>query len=64
MTSADHHVLDIFYSHPGVFVSPSQRAITIAHAEGFQTKVLRVMTAEDYLFADLGFNPAYHGCNT
>ncbi|EJC98133.1 tetrapyrrole methylase [Fomitiporia mediterranea MF3/22] len=59
---AGHSVLGIFYGHPGVFVSPSHRAIAIAKEEGFQARMLPGISAEDYLFADIGFDPAVHGC--
>lgn len=59
---AGFNVLGIFYGHPGVFVSPSHRAIAIARDEGFQAKMLPGVSAEDYMFADLGFDPAVPGC--
>ncbi|KAG6333292.1 hypothetical protein ID866_5800 [Astraeus odoratus] len=61
---AGYNVLGIFYGHPGVFVSPSHRAIAIAQDEGFQAKMLPGISAEDYLFADLKFDPALPGCMT
>jgi hypothetical protein len=59
---AGHSVLGVFYGHPGVFVSPSHRAIAIARAEGYEARMLPGISAEDYLFADLGFDPAVTGC--
>ncbi|EJD06538.1 tetrapyrrole methylase [Fomitiporia mediterranea MF3/22] len=59
---AGHSVLGIFYGHPGVFVSPSHRAIAIAREEGFKAHMLPGISAEDYMFADIGFDPATHGC--
>ncbi|GJE88471.1 tetrapyrrole methylase [Phanerochaete sordida] len=61
---AGYNVLGIFYGHPGVFVSPSHRAITIARDEGFRAVMLAGVSAEDYMFADLGFDPAVPGCMT
>ncbi|KAG6869364.1 hypothetical protein C0995_003829, partial [Termitomyces sp. Mi166 len=58
-----YNVLGIFYGHPGVFVSPSHRAIAIAREEGFVAKMLPGISAEDYLFSDVGFDPA-GGCMT
>ncbi|KIP02521.1 hypothetical protein PHLGIDRAFT_54959, partial [Phlebiopsis gigantea 11061_1 CR5-6] len=55
-------VLGIFYGHPGVFVSPSRRALSIARKEGYQAKMLPGISSEDYMFADLEFDPAVHGC--
>jgi hypothetical protein len=52
---AGHDVLGVFYGHPGVFVSPSHRAIAVACEEG---------CAGDYMFADLEFDPSLYSCNT
>lgn len=52
----------VFYGHPGVFVSPSHQAIATARAEGFDAQMLPGVSAEDCLFADLGVDPAEHGC--
>ncbi|KAL5512333.1 hypothetical protein ACEPAG_3325 [Sanghuangporus baumii] len=59
---AGHDVLGVFYGHPGVFVAPSHRAIAIARDEGFKARMLPGISAEDYLIADVGFDPAMHGC--
>ncbi|KAL5480173.1 hypothetical protein ACEPAI_1443 [Sanghuangporus weigelae] len=59
---AGHDVLGVFYGHPGVFVAPSHRAIAIARDEGFKACMLPGISAEDYLIADVGFEPAMHGC--
>ena len=61
---AGYNVLGIFYGHPGVFVSPSHRAIALAREEGYNAKMLPGISAEDYLFADLEFDPATYGCMT
>ena len=55
-------MLGIFYGHPGVFVSPSRRALSIARKEGYEAKMLPGISSEDYMFADLEFDPAVHGC--
>jgi hypothetical protein len=57
-----HNVLGIFYGHPGVFVSPSHRAIAMARQEGYEARMLPGVSAEDYMFADLEFDPAMYGC--
>ena len=54
----------IFYGHPGVFVYPSHIAITRARSEGYRARMLPAVSAEDCLFADLGFDPATRGCLT
>jgi uncharacterized protein YabN with tetrapyrrole methylase and pyrophosphatase domain len=61
---AGHDVLGIFYGHPGVFVSPTHRAIAIAREEGYKARMLPGISAEDCLFADLGIDPAINGCVT
>ncbi|KAG6332905.1 hypothetical protein ID866_6183 [Astraeus odoratus] len=61
---AGYDVLGIFYGHPGVIVSPSHRAIAIARDEGFQAEMLPGISAGDYMFADLGVDPAIPGCMT
>jgi hypothetical protein len=53
-----------FYGHPGVFVFPSHEAINRARAEGFSARMLPGISAEDRLFADLGFDPAAAGCQS
>ncbi|OAX30810.1 tetrapyrrole methylase, partial [Rhizopogon vinicolor AM-OR11-026] len=61
---AGHHVLGVFYGHPGVSVSPSYRAIAVAREEGYKARMLPGISTEDYLFADLEFDPCSPGCNT
>ena len=55
-------VVGAFYGHPGVFVSPSHRAIAIAREEGYRARMLPGISAEDCLFADLGIDPSNPGC--
>jgi hypothetical protein len=57
-----HSVVGVFYGHPGVFVSPSHMAIEKARSEGYQARMLPGISAEDYLFADVGFDPNTYGC--
>jgi uncharacterized protein YabN with tetrapyrrole methylase and pyrophosphatase domain len=57
-------VVAAFYGHPGVFVNPSHEAVRIARSEGFEAEMLPGVSAEDCLFADLGIDPAPHGCCT
>jgi uncharacterized protein YabN with tetrapyrrole methylase and pyrophosphatase domain len=52
------------YGHPGVFVTPSHRAVARARAEGFSARMLPAVSAEDCIFADLGIDPALHGCQS
>lgn len=53
-----------FYGHPGVFVHPSHEAIVQARQEGYEAKMLPGISAEDMLFADMGFDPALPGLQT
>lgn len=53
----------VFYGHPGVFVTPSHRAIYIARQEGYKAKMLPGVSAEDCLYADLDIDPASSGCS-
>lgn len=53
-----------FYGHPGIFVRPSHAAVEQARQEGFEARMLPGISAEDCLFADLGFDPAVRGCQT
>ncbi len=55
-------VCAVFYGHPGVFVTPSHKMIGLAREEGFAAQMLPGISAEDCLFADLGFDPAQNGC--
>ncbi|TQV88645.1 SAM-dependent methyltransferase [Aliikangiella coralliicola] len=56
------NVCAVFYGHPGVFVNPSHASIKQARSEGFEAKMLPSISAEDCLFADLGVDPGYMGC--
>jgi uncharacterized protein YabN with tetrapyrrole methylase and pyrophosphatase domain len=58
------HVCAVFYGHPGVFVWPSHGAIRRARSEGFEAVMYPGISAEDCLFADLGFDPAVYGCQS
>jgi hypothetical protein len=57
-------VCAVFYGHPGIFVFSSHEAIRIARAEGYPAAMLPAPSAEDCLFADVGFDPAAHGCQS
>ena len=57
-------VVAAFYGHPGVFVTPSHEAIRMARAEGYAARMLPGISAEDWLFADLGVDPAQCGCQS
>ena len=40
------NALGVFYGHPGVFVSPSRKALAIAREEGYQAKMLPSSTLQ------------------
>jgi uncharacterized protein YabN with tetrapyrrole methylase and pyrophosphatase domain len=52
------------YGHPGVFVTPSHEAMRRVRSEGFTTRMLPGISAEDCLFADLGLDPSVAGCQS
>lgn len=57
-------VCGVFYGHPGVFVWPAHEAIRQARAAGYPARMYPGISAEDCLFADLGLDPAVHGCQS
>jgi precorrin-3B methylase len=52
------------YGHPGVFTYATHESIRRARAEGYEARMLPAISAEDCLFADLGVDPADHGCQS
>ena len=54
----------VLYGHPGVFVFAAHEAIRQAKQEGFHAEMLPGISAEDCLFADLGFDPGRYGCQS
>jgi len=59
---AGKQVCGAFYGHPGVFALPPHKAIAIARAEGYSAHMEPGVSAEDCLYADLGFDPGRFGC--
>jgi precorrin-6B methylase 1 len=57
-------VCAVFYGHPGVFVWPTHEAIRQARVAGHAARMYPGISAEDCLFADLGLDPAVHGCQS
>ena len=55
-------VCGAFYGHPGVFALPPHKAIAIARAEGYRAHMEPGVSAEDCLYADIGFDPGRYGC--
>ncbi|HET8818549.1 MAG TPA: SAM-dependent methyltransferase [Xanthomonadaceae bacterium] len=59
---AGRTVCGAFYGHPGVFAEVPHRAIAMARAEGLAAVMEPGISAEDCLYADLGFDPGAVGC--
>lgn len=59
---AGKSVCGAFYGHPGVFAQAPHRAIAQARAEGYDAHMEPGISAEDCLYADLGFDPGTYGC--
>jgi precorrin-3B methylase len=59
---AGKHVCGAFYGHPGVFALPPHKAITKAREAGYRAHMEPGISAEDCLYADLGFDPGRYGC--
>ncbi|WP_165447588.1 SAM-dependent methyltransferase [Rhizobium leguminosarum] len=59
---AGNRVCAIFYGHPGVFVNPSHAAVRELQIAGYPVSMQAGVSAEDCLFADLGFDPSTNGC--
>jgi precorrin-3B methylase len=59
---AGKQVCGAFYGHPGVFALPPHKAIAQAREEGYRAHMEPGVSAEDCLYADLGFDPGRYGC--
>lgn len=59
---AGKRVCGVFYGHPGIFAWSPHKAIEAARAEGFEAHMEPGISAEDCLYADLGFDPGRVGC--
>ncbi|MCG8418533.1 MAG: SAM-dependent methyltransferase [Proteobacteria bacterium] len=54
-------VCAVFYGHPNIFVYATNQAQRTARKEGHAVESLPGISAQDCLFADLGFDPATFG---
>jgi len=54
-------VVAVYYGHPGIFATPTHRAIQIARKEGHVARMRPGISALDYLVADVGFDPMLPG---
>jgi len=61
---AGRDVCAAFYGHPGVYVFPSHEAIRRARAEGFAAQMLPAVSADGCMYADLGVDPGWLGCQS
>ena len=52
------------YGHPGVFAHPTHAAIRLARMKGYEASMLPGISTQDCLFAELGVDPATHGCQS
>lgn len=59
---AGKNVCGAFYGHPGVFAWAPHKSIEIARSEGYRARMEPGVSAEDCLYADLGFDPGTYGC--
>lgn len=55
-------VCGAFYGHPGVFAEVPHRAIALAREDGLHAVMEPGISAEDCLYADVGFDPGTVGC--
>ena len=61
---AGKRVCAAFYGHPGVYVYPSHESVRRAREEGFEAEMLPAVSADACIFADLGFDPGWLGCQS
>jgi uncharacterized protein YabN with tetrapyrrole methylase and pyrophosphatase domain len=54
-------VVVAIYGHPAVMCDPTRAALRAARREGYRTRLLPGISAEDCLFADLGIDPGDRG---
>lgn len=59
---AGKRVCGVFYGHPGIFAWSPHKAIAQARAEGYDAHMEPGISAEDCLYADIGFDPGTSGC--
>jgi Tetrapyrrole (Corrin/Porphyrin) Methylases len=57
-------VFAVYYGHPGVFAWSTHQAVRIARREGFRAEMHAGVSADSWLFADLGIDPSQPGCHS
>lgn len=55
-------VCAVFYGHPGVFAYPGHKVVEKLSQQGYNAHMEPGISAEDCVIADLGLDPATHGC--
>lgn len=60
--AAGKKVVGAFYGHPGVFAWVPHQAVKQAQQQGYFSRMLPAISAEDCLYADLGIDPGRYGC--
>lgn len=64
LVAGGKNVCFALYGHPGVFAFPSHELMRRTKAAGIPSRMLPGISAEDCLFADLGIDPGYRGCQS
>jgi precorrin-2 methylase len=59
---AGRNVCVVSYGHPGIFADPMHEALRRARSEKYPAVMLPGISAIDWLYADLGLDPATNGC--
>lgn len=57
-------VCAVFYGHPGIFAWAPHRAISEARRQGLRAEMAPAISAQDWVFADLGLDPSSAGLQT
>ncbi|MDB6132783.1 MAG: hypothetical protein JWM59_1026 [Verrucomicrobiales bacterium] len=57
-------VCAVFYGHPGIFAWAPHQAIRAARRHGLRAEMSPAISAQDWLFADLGLDPSSAGLQT
>lgn len=57
-------VCAVFYGHPGIFAWAPHQAISAARRSGLRAEMTPAISAQDWLFADLGLDPSSAGLQT
>lgn len=64
LVEAGYHVCNIFYGHPGIFVTSTHLAAKTLKEKDLPVKMLPGISADACLYADLNVDPASKGCQS